>query len=185
MLTSYLPPVLPIPDDHFSATPNCRVNRLGQRARWSVLVAVQLSGAGIVSPAGVQDRLAATPAPDDHFTASPHCRVTALGQRARWSVLVAVQLSVLGLYLPPVFKIAVAIISAPDDHFTAGPNCRVRRLGQRARWSCWWLSNCPCWDCISRRCSTCQLHHLRPRRSFHCRSTLPCEVIGQRARWWC
>ena len=25
----------------------------------------------------------------------------------------------------------------------------------------------------------------RPRRSFHCRSTLPCDRLGQRARWWC
>ena len=23
-----------------------------------------------------------------------------------------------------------------------------------------------------------------PRRSFHCRSTLPCDGPGQRARWW-
>ena len=67
-------------------------------------------------------------------------------------VLVAVQLSVLGLYLPPVFKVEPIGISAPDDHFTAGPDCRVK-VGQRARWWCWWLSNCPCWDCISRRCS--------------------------------
>ena len=25
----------------------------------------------------------------------------------------------------------------------------------------------------------------RPRRSFHCLSTPPCDSIGQRARWWC
>ena len=25
----------------------------------------------------------------------------------------------------------------------------------------------------------------RPRRSFHCRSRLPCDRIGQWARWWC
>ena len=68
-------------------------------------------------------------------------------------VLVAVQLSVLGLYLPPVFKVADAIVSAPDDHFTAGPDCRVNVSGQMARWWCWWLSNCPCWDYICRRCS--------------------------------
>ena len=28
-------------------------------------------------------------------------------------------------------------------------------------------------------------HSLRPRRSFHCPSTLLCDCIGQRARWWC
>ena len=70
-------------------------------------------------------------------------------------MLVAVQLSVLGLYLPPVFNKAGSIISsAPDDHFTAGPDCRVKVSAQRARWWCWWLSNYPCWDCISRRCSS-------------------------------
>ncbi len=31
--------------------------------------------AGIVSPAGVQIRVAAPPAPDNHFTAGPDCRV--------------------------------------------------------------------------------------------------------------
>ena len=66
-------------------------------------------------------------------------------------VLVAVQLFVLGLYLPPVLE-SRAIISTPDDHFTAGPDCRVGGIGQKARWWCWWLSNCRCWDCISRRC---------------------------------
>ena len=76
-------------------------------------------------------------------------------------------------------------VSAPDNHFTAGPHCRVRVSGSRARWWCWWLSNCPCWDCISRRCSNGRCHHIRPRRSFHCRSRLPCDRLGQRARWWC
>ena len=106
---------------------------------------------------------------------------------------------------------------------------------QRARWWCWWLSNYPCWDCISRRCSQhvdasksapddhftagpdCRVNvsgsgrvsgaggcptvragivspagvqksrccRTRPRRSFHCRSRLPCEGFVQRARWWC
>ena len=141
-------------------------------------------------------------------------------------MLVAVQLSVLGLYLPPVFK-SQRNISAPDDHFTAGPHCRVSdsrsgrvgraggcptiragivspagvrsrtsslrprrsfhcrsrlpcdRLGQRARWSCWWLSNYPCLDYISRQCSTARRRCLRPRRSFHCRSRLPCDRLGQ------
>ena len=27
--------------------------------------------------------------------------------------------------------------------------------------------------------------HLRPRRSFHCQSTLPCNKFGPRARWSC
>ena len=36
-------------------------------------------------------------------------------------------------------------------------HCRSRQpcdeLAPRARWWCWWLSNYPCWDCISRRYS--------------------------------
>ena len=98
-------------------------------------------------------------------------------------VLVAVQLSVPGLYRPPVFKRPTLSNSAPDDHFTAGPDCRVI-VRQWVRWWCWWLSKCPCWDCISRRYSNGTLMlSIRPKRSFHCRSTLPCEVLGQRARW--
>ena len=87
-----------------------------------------------------------------------HCRsrlpCDGLGQWARWSVLVAVQLSVPGLYLPPVFKISSRLVSTPDDHFTAGPDCRVTDSAQWARWWCWWPSNYPCRDCISRRCSS-------------------------------
>ena len=107
--------------------------------------------ARIVSPAGVRIAAAISSTPDNHFTASPHCRVTSRAVGAL-VVLVAVQLSVLGLYLPPVFKSPSVISSTPDDHFTASPHCRVK-IGQRARWWCWWLSNYPCWDCISRRCS--------------------------------
>ena len=68
-------------------------------------------------------------------------------------VLVAVQLSVLGLYRP-------AGVKSCRRHRRIRPrrsfHCRSRlpcdRIGQRARWSCWWLSNYPCWDCISRQC---------------------------------
>ena len=100
-------------------------------------------------------------------------------------VLVAVQLSVLGLYLPPVFKKPVSPSSAPDDHFTAGPHCRVNvsgsgRVGR--------AGGCPTIRAgiVSpagvRKPRSCQLH---PKRSFHCRSRLPCDRFGQRARWWC
>ena len=100
-----------------------------------------------------------------HPRRSFHCRsrlpCDSLGAAGALVVLVAVQLSVPGLYLPPVFEDAVGISSAPDDHFTAGPDCRVTVSGSRARWWCWWLSNCPCWDCISRRCSN-SWRHLHP-----------------------
>ena len=108
MLGLYLPPVFKrpdvissTPDDHFTAGPDCRVKARAAGAL-VVLVAVQLSVLGIVSPAGVQVA-GAYPAPDDHFAAGPDCRViySAAGALV---VLVAVQLSVPGLYLPPVFR---------------------------------------------------------------------------------
>ena len=68
-------------------------------------------------------------------------------------VLVAVQLFVLGLYLPPVFKDAGSHQLHPRRSFHCRSRLPCDGLGQRARWWCWWLSNYPCWDCISRRCS--------------------------------
>ena len=77
----YLPPVFkkaaivyPAPDDHFAAGPDCRVI-VAAAGALVVLVAVQLFGAGIVSPAGVQiEPSALDAAPDDHFAAGPNCR---------------------------------------------------------------------------------------------------------------
>ena len=91
-------------------------------------------------------------------------------------MLVAVQLSVPGLYLPPVFDSREARSnSAPDDHFTAGPDCRVK-VSRRGRVG--GAGGCPTicsWDCtpagVRSRCRT----PIRPRRSFRCRSTPPCE----------
>ena len=79
-------------------------------------------------------------------------------------------------YLPPVFVwITASDMSAPDDHFAAGPDCRVIQSGQWARWSCWWLSNYPCWDCISRRCLKARDNLSAPDDHFtaspHCRVT--------------
>src|SRR5436190_922630 len=59
-------------------------------------------------------------------------------------------------------------------------------VGEWQWWSCWWPSNCPCRDCISRRCSSPRsFDQVHPRRSFHCQSTLPCEGLGQWVRWLC
>src|SRR5262249_30823435 len=63
------------PDDHFTASPHCRViescgRRVGRGGGRPTI------RAGIVSPAGVQDNevLILSPA-DDHFTTSQHCCV--------------------------------------------------------------------------------------------------------------
>ena len=51
----YLPPVLKhgsaaAPDDHFTASPDCRVTRVGHSGALVVLVAVQLSVLGLYLP---------------------------------------------------------------------------------------------------------------------------------------
>ena len=81
VLGLYLPPVLKswvfraksTPNDHFTAGPDCRVNTIGQRARWSMLVAVQLSVLGLYLPPVFNTVIISTP--NDHFTAGPDCRV--------------------------------------------------------------------------------------------------------------
>ena len=92
----------------------------------------------------------------------------------------AVQLSVLGLYLPPVFKKSDDVVtSAPDDHFTAGPHCRVIFSGSGRVGG---AGGCPTIRAGIVSPAGVQIarliHHIRPRRSFHCRSTLPCELLG-------
>ena len=149
-----------------------------------MLVAVQLSVPGSYLPPVFKWLRRTTSAPDDHFTAGPHCRVTASGS-GRVGGAGGRPTIRAGIVSAAGVQIGWCSISAPDDHFAAGPHCRVTALGQRARWWCWWPSNCPCWDCISRRCSNRCRHLVRPRRSFRCRSTLPCDRFGQRARWWC
>ena len=69
-------------------------------------------------------------------------------------VLVAVQLLVPGLYLPPVFKNTPPSLLCPPQmiislpvHTAVDSLELVGRVGE-----CWWLSNCRCRDCISRRC---------------------------------
>ncbi len=118
-----------------------------------------------------------------------HCRSTLrCGKIWPWGalvVLVAVQLFVLGLYLPPVFNAPASCQVHPRRSFHCRSRLPCDPIGQWARWWCWWLSNYPCWDCISRRCLNGRTHQIRPRRSFHCRSTLPCERVEQWARWWC
>ena len=140
-----------------------------------MLVAIQAIRAGIVSPASVRNDVAQnSSAPDDHFTAGPDRRVTLCVAVGALVVLVAVQLSVLGLYLPPVFD--DTIIPPQTIISTAGPHRCVTQSGSGRIGRSWWLSNYPCWDCISRRCSYCSNGNnprFRPRRSSHCRSTLP------------
>ena len=95
-------------------------------------------------------------------------------------MLVAVQLSVLGIVSPAGVQIAAVPSIRPRRSFRCRSRLPCGTLGQWARWWCWWLSNYPCWDYISRRCSNSCSRQIHPRRSFHCQSTLPCDALGQR-----
>ena len=140
----------------------------------------------MVSPAGIEISVAvAIPTPDDHFTAGPDCcvKVSANGRVGGAGGRPTIRA---GIVSAAGVRIA-DIISAPDDHFTAGPHCRVNVSGSGRVGG---AGGCPTIGAgivSSRRCLKCNHHYirLRPRRSFHCRSTLLCERIGQRARWWC
>ena len=148
-----------------------------------MLVAVQLLVLGLYLPP-VFKEAAVGSAPDDHFAAGPDCRVT---DSADGRVGGAGGCPTVGAGIISARRCSNTCRrrSAPDDHFAAGPDCRVIPFVRQARWWCWWLSNCRCWDCICRRCLTGRSRHFRPRRSFRCRSRLPCDRFGQRARWWC
>ena len=138
------------PNDHFTAGPDCCVIDRAEGAL-VVLVAVQLSVLGSYLPPVFKVAIAIS-TPDDHFTAGPDCRVIRSRAVGALVVLVAVQLSVLGLYLPPVFKAQLANLH-PRRSFHCRSRLPCDYFEPRARWWCWWLSNYPCWDCISRRCS--------------------------------
>ena len=107
--------------------------------------------ARLVTPAGIQKNRVIPSTPDDHLAAGPDCRMKApSGGRAGCAG--SCPAIGAGLYLPPLFKAIATEKSAPDDHLAAGPDCRVSYRAGARQW-CWWRSNCPCWDCISRRCS--------------------------------
>src|SRR4029450_1415489 len=83
-------------------------------------------GAGIVSPAGVQQHeVFIKSPPNNHFTVSPHCRVieATTGSVGRGGGRRAIRA---GIVSPPgVEAHEVFISSTPDDHFTVSPHCCV------------------------------------------------------------
>ncbi len=128
-------------------------------------------------------------APDDHFTARPHCRVnfSAKGRVDRAGIF-----PIIGDRIVSAASVNTGHLKnspAPDNHLTAGPDCRVARPGIRRIGG---AGGCPT---VGRRIvspagvrvmpASGDVQHIRPRRSFQRQSTLPCERIGQRARWWC
>ena len=75
----YLPPVLlvaPTPDDHFIASPNCRVSDSGS-GRVRDAGGYPTIGVRIVSSASIHSVVTVILAtPDNHFTPGPYCRIT-------------------------------------------------------------------------------------------------------------
>ena len=119
--------------------------------------------------------------PNDHFTAGPDCRVT-LEPAGALVVLVALQLSAAGCISPRCSE-----ASTPNDHFTAGPDCRViaSAMGALILLVAIQLSVPGLYFPPVSYCSRARVHqeHIHPKRSFHCRSRLLCDRIGQWARW--
>ena len=114
----------PAPDNHFTAAPHCCVR---DSAGWPGASGRPTIGAGIVSPASVQNqRIAATP--NDHFTAAPYCRVTVCSGLRRVSsasgcpTIRAGTISAAGVHIAALIAICCP---TPDDHLTAGPHRRV------------------------------------------------------------
>ena len=142
-----------------------------------VLVAVQLSVSGSYLPPVFNALgLRSSATPDDHFTPSPDCRVTVSG-----SGRVAPDgcCPTIGdrIVSPTGVQIAAKVTSAPDDHFAAGPDRRMTESGTGAlvmlvavQVSVLGLYLPPVFKGVS----------LRPRQSFHCRSTLPCVGLEHR-----
>ena len=146
-----------------------------------MLVAVQLSVPGLyLAPVlSIRDKAA----PDDHFTPGPHCRVkTSAGGRAGGAGGAP---TICDGVISPAGVQKDAAVSAPDDHFAASPDCRVNVSGA---WRAGDAGGCPTVRAgIVSPASVKEgaASTIRPRRSFRCRSTLPCARIGQRARWCC
>src|SRR6202008_3436144 len=105
------------PDDHFTASLDCRVNVSGAW-RADDDGACPTVRAGIVSAAGPSIGVAA---PDNHFTPSPHHRMPV---SARGRVGSAGRIPTVGVgFVPPAgVQIAAVVLSAPDDHLTASPD---------------------------------------------------------------
>src|SRR5207244_2525421 len=101
------------PDDHFSASPHCRV-RVSASGRVEGAGSHPTVGAGIISPAGVQIT-AVISAPDDHFIASPHRSVNfpGIGRVGGAGDCPTVGD---GMISAASIEISVNINSTPDDH---------------------------------------------------------------------
>ena len=75
--------------------------------------------------------------------------------------------------------------STPNDHFTAGPDCRVTGSGSGRVGGAGGCPTIRAGIVSPAGVQSSWYRQIRPRRSFHCRSRLPCDRLGQWARWSC
>ena len=171
------------PDDHFSAGPDCRVARSGV-GRVAGAGGHPTVGARIISPAGIKIARQSFTAPDDHLAlaAGPHRRVRfscsrRVGRAGRCPTIGGGIISSSGIQRGD----EEIRSSPPHDHFAASPHCRVPLPANGG------VGGASCCPTVGARIifpagiKDC----FRPRRSFHFRSTLPCESLVQQARLWC
>ena len=161
------------PDDHFTAGPHCGVST--RRGRVGGAGGCPTVCAGIVSPASVQnDRpVPVRPRRSFHCRSTLRCENRAVGA---FVVLVAVQLSVPGLYLPPVFQKLPSI--PPQTIISLPVQTAVCKFGLSGRVG--GAGGCPTIRAGIVSPAGVQIawchRQFRPRRSFHCRSRLPCGL---------
>jgi hypothetical protein len=119
------------PDDHFVASPNCRV-RVSRRGRGSRGGSCPTVIDRVIFAARVRVvECFIDPAPDNHFAPGPDCRVSDPAER---DVLGAGSRPTVRARVVPAagVQIVSAIGSTPDDHFTAGPHrCVIPPRGRR------------------------------------------------------
>lgn len=112
------------PDDHFAATPDCRVQVAGSGCTAAGRSSPTVY-AGSVAAAIVQNdtrEIKINTAPDDHLVAGPHCRVitSAKGRAAS----ACCRPTVRGGIVPAagVDVVGIGVITAPHDHLGAAPD---------------------------------------------------------------
>src|SRR5882724_1305977 len=110
------------PDNHFTASPHCRVT-FSCGGRVASPRADPTICDGIVSSAGVHIIVAICSAPDDHFTAGPDRRLLESTRRRVGGAGSRPTVGV-GIISPTCVENA-GTESTPDDHFSAGPDCAV------------------------------------------------------------
>src|ERR1700704_2582280 len=101
---------MPTPDDHFAASPHCRVP-ISCRGRVGGAGGCPTVRAGIVCPAGVKKETAIPSAPDDHFTAAPD-RLVKISGRGHAPGVGGCPTVRIGIVSPAGVKIETAIPSA-------------------------------------------------------------------------